>query len=97
MPKPAPDQRGQIFTVEDGVVVVEWYSFGEDVAYEFAKQIRLNHVGQTQMSAALGITDVPEPEVLKDILKDRFGSYWAVREFADANAVSYEAKTDMWP
>jgi len=28
------NSRGQIFTVEDGVVVIEHYHFGEDVAYE---------------------------------------------------------------
>lgn len=97
MSEPAPHQRGQIFTVEGGVIVVEWYHFGEDVAYEYADQLLFDHVGQTQISAALGIVDAPEPEALKDALKGRFGSYQAVREFADANAVSYEAKTDMWP
>ena len=97
MPEPTPDQRGQIFTVEDGVVVVEWYHFGEDVAYEFAVQIRFDQTGQAQIAAAMHLTDAPAPDTLMSILKERFGSYQAVRDFADAKGVPYEAPRDMQP
>lgn len=89
--------RGQIFTVENGMVVVEWYSFGEDVAYEFAVQVRLDQTGQTQIATALDLPDTPAPETLMHILKERFGSYFAVRKFADANGVPYELRRDMQP
>ena len=92
-----PNQRGQIFSVEDGIVVVEWYSFGDDVAYEFAKQVRFDPAGQAQFAVALGFAEAVEPSTLASILKDRFGSYWAVREFADANGIPYAVKTDMQP
>jgi hypothetical protein len=97
MPEPDRNQRGQIFTAEDGVVVVEWYHFGEDVAYEYADQLLFDQAGQGQIAAVLGIIDMPTPEALKDILKERFGSYQAVRDFADGNTIPYKVKTDMWP
>jgi len=89
--------RGQIFTVEDGVVVVEWYSFGEDVAYEFAVQVRFDQTGQTRLAAELDLPKTPAPETLVDILEERFGSYHAVREFADNKGVPYELRRDMQP
>ena len=30
-------------------------------------------------------------------LRDRFGSYYATRDFADENGISFEARRDMWP
>lgn len=89
--------RGQIFTVEDGIIVVEWYCFGEDVAYEFAVQVRLNQTGQTQIATALDLPNTPAPETLMGILQERFGSYFAVRKFADIKGVSYELRRDLWP
>ena len=77
--------------------MVEWYSFGEDVAYEFAVQVRLNQTGQTQIAAALDLPKTPAPETLVRILQERFGSYFAVRKFADAKGVPYELRRDMQP
>ena len=95
--KQDPITRGQIFTVEDGVVVVEWYHFGDDAAYEFAEQVRLNQAGQTQIAMALGLSSTPDPDALMKILKERFRTYFAVREFADAQGIAYEQRTEMSP
>jgi hypothetical protein len=92
-----PKERGQIFTVEDDVVVVEYYHFGEDVAYEFAVQVRLDEDGQAKMATALGLPDPPTPDTLLKLLKDRFRTHDAVRAYADANDVPYELKRDMQP
>ena len=89
--------RGQIFSVEEGMVVVEWYHFGENVAYEFAVQLRLDQRGQSQFAKALGLSEGLGPDALCDVLKKHFGSYFAVREFADANAVTYELRREMRP
>lgn len=89
--------RGQIFTVEDGIVVVEYYHFGEDVLYEFAEQVRLDQTGQVQMAKALGLTGVIDPQVLAQVLKDKFVTYYAVRDFADGNGVGYQHSRDFSP
>jgi hypothetical protein len=95
--EPETNERGQIFTVEDDAVVVEHYHFGEDVAYEFAVQVRLDQNGQALMATALDLPDTTTPDVLLNILKDRFRSHQAVRDFADAHDVPYELKRDMRP
>lgn len=89
--------RGQIFSVEDGNVVVEWYHFGENVAYEFAVQLWLDQSGQSQFARALGLSEGLGPDAMCDVLKKHFSSYFAVREFADANAVPYELRRDLRP
>lgn len=89
--------RGQTFTVEDGVVVVEYYHFGKDVLYEFAEQIRLDEIGQRQMASTLGFADIIDPHVLTQLLKEKFVTYYAVRDFADRNGVEYKHGRDLWP
>jgi hypothetical protein len=95
--KSETNTRGQIFTIEDDVLVVEHYHFGENVAYEYAEQVRLDHVGQAQMAAALKLAETPAPSILLQLLKERFGTQQAVRDFADAHGVPYERKTDFQP
>lgn len=92
-----PTMRGQIFTVEDGTVVVEHYSFGEDVAYEYAVQVRFDVSGQAAMASALQLAEPHTPEMLLKVLKDRFGSYQAVRAFADEHGIAYEHRRDFQP
>ncbi len=86
-----------IFAVENGIVVVEYYHFGENVAYEYTVQVRLNQVGQAAMATALDLPDTPAPDKLLMVLKDRFSTYDAVRDFADAHAVPYELARDFQP
>ena len=97
MTDPAPSQRGQIFKAEDDVVVVEWYDFGEDVAYEFAVQLRFDAANQAKLADALGMSEEIQPPLLADTLKDRFGNYWAVRQFADERDIPYEVARDFQP
>ena len=85
------------FAVENGIVVTEYYHFGENVAYEYAMQVRLDQSGQAAIAKALGLSDTPAPEALCMILKDRFITYDAVREYADAHAVPYELVRDFQP
>ena len=95
--KSETNTRGQIFTVEEDVIVVEHYHFGENVAYEYAEEVRLDQIGQAQIAAALDLNDTPTPDKLLQLLKKRFGTQQAVRDFADAHAVPYELKTDFQP
>ena len=90
-------ERGQIFSVEGEEVVVEYYHFGEDVAYEYAVQIRLDNAGQAQMKVALDLPATRKPQELAAMLKRRFKTYDAVRDFADANGVAYQKQTDFQP
>ena len=48
-------------------------------------------------SSLIMVGQLPQAEALKDILKERFGSYWAVREFADTHSVPYVIERDMQP
>jgi hypothetical protein len=89
--------RGHTFTVKDGVIVVEYYHFGEDVAYEFAEEVRLAQTGQEQMAKLLGLTDIIDSQALAQVLKEKFVTYYAVRDFADENGVAYEHSRDLWP
>ena len=89
--------RGQIFSAEDGEVVAEFYHFGEDADYEFAVQVRFDAVGQAQLAGLLGLESAPEPEALAALLKARFVTYYAVRDFADKNGVPYTHQRDFQP
>lgn len=91
------DQRGQIFTVEDGIVVVEWYDFGEDVAFEFAVQLRFDPVAQHTLATALGLPTSVSLSALLQTLEDTFSTYHAVRVFADKNDIPYELRRDLMP
>lgn len=91
------NERGQIFTVEGAEVVVEYYHFGEDVAYEYAVQLRFDDSGQTQMKVALDLPATTKPQELAAMLKSRFKTYDAVHDFADANCVAYQRQTDFQP
>ena len=91
------NERGQIFTVEGDEVVVEYYHFGEDVAYEYAAQLRFDGWGQKQMAAALDLSATTKPVELSATLQTHFRTYDRVRDFADANGVAYRAHTDFQP
>ena len=91
------NERGQIFSVEGAEVVVEYYHFGEDVAYEYAAQLRFDNSGQAQMKVALDLPSSTTPQELSATLKSRFKTYDAVRDFADANGVAYQRQTDFQP
>ena len=95
--EPEKNERGQIFSVEGDEVVVEYYHFGEDVAYEYAAQLRFDGSGQAQMAAALDLPATTKPEELSTTLQTRFRTYDRVRDFADANGVAYRAHTDFQP
>ena len=94
---PEKTQRGHIFTVEGAEVVVEYYHFGEDVAYEYAEQLRFDDAGQAQMTSALDLPAKTKPEELSAVLRNRFGTYDGIRAYADAKGVAYQAQTDFQP
>lgn len=91
------NERGHSFTVEGAEVVVEYYHFGEDVAYEYAAQLRFDSSGQAQMVTALDLPSTTNPQELSAILKNHFRTYDCVRDYADANGVDYDVKTDFQP
>lgn len=92
-----PNLRGQIFTLEGDMLVVEHYHFGDNVAYEYAEQVRFDRSSQGQIAAAIDLPDSVEPEILLQRLKEQFGTQSAVRDFADAHAITYDLKTDFQP
>lgn len=49
------------------------------------------------MAIALELSQTPTPDAILKLLKDRFKTHQAVRDFADANGVEYELKTDFQP
>ena len=51
----------------------------------------------TTTSAPMALEQPISPDALAEALRDRFGSYYATRDFADENGISYEARRDMWP
>jgi hypothetical protein len=61
----------------------------------------LDQAGQAQIAAALNLSDTPTPTptpaLLLQILKERFGTHQAVRDYADANGVTYELTRDFQP
>lgn len=93
-PKP---NKGHTFVVEDGSVVADYYHFGPDVDYEFAEQIRFDAGSQERLAELLGLGQPVSPEAIAEALRALFGTYYATRDFADENGVSYEARRDMWP
>ena len=95
--EPGKTQRGHTFTVEGAAVVVEYYHFGEDVAYEYAEQLRFDDAGQAQMSSAIDLPATTKPEELSAVLKNRFGTYDGVRAYAEPKGVAYQAQTDFQP
>lgn len=94
---PDNPNKGHTFVVDNGIVVADYYHFGEDVDYEFAVQIRFDQPAQDRMAELLELTRPVSPLALAEALRDRFGSYYATRDFADENGISYEARRDMWP
>ena len=94
---PEKSQRGHTFTVEGAEVVVEYYHFGEDVAYEYAEQLRFDAAGQAQITSVLDLPATTKPEELSAVLKNRFRTYDSVREYADAKGIAYERQTDFQP
>lgn len=94
---PSNSNKGHTFIVEDGVVVADYYHFGADVDYEFAVQIRFGPDAQERLADLLVLAQPVSPDALAEALRDRFGSYYATRDFADENGISYEALRDMWP
>jgi hypothetical protein len=81
----------------DGVLVVEWYDFGENSPYESANLIIFDQHGQRKLVLALGLPTTSEAGSLLDAIGKRFESYFDVRAFADIKKVPYEDKVDFSP
>jgi hypothetical protein len=97
MTKKSPTTRGQIFTTEGELILIEDYHFGSDVSYEYATQIRFDQAGQSALAAALDLTDTCDASTLSQMLKDRFVTFRAARQFADVHKIPYKQSTDMQP
>ena len=77
--------------------MADYYHFGADIDYEFAVQIPFGPGAQERLAELLVLAQPVSPDALAEALRDRFGSYYATRDFADENGISYEARRDMWP
>ena len=89
--------RGQIFTNDGELLLIEDYHFGDDVAYEYATQIRFDQVAQRAIADALDLADVSDVSTLSKTLKTRFVTFKAARQFADLHGIPYKLTKDMQP
>lgn len=97
MAQKAAITRGQIFSAEGELILIEDYHFGADVVYEYATQMWLDQDGQRMMASALDLTDTTDLEAFAQLLKNRFLTFRAARQFADNHNIPYRQTTDMQP
>jgi hypothetical protein len=85
------------YVKDDGTVVVEWYDLAKDRPYESASMLLFDAHGQREMIRALGLPTTTDSHALVDRLGERFDSYFAIRQFADAEKVPYKHEVDFDP
>jgi hypothetical protein len=83
------------YRADDGTLVVEWEEYRDSAPYDHCDSLIFNNEQEFLLRAALG--DHEASKSTTAILAERFQSYWAVRAFADSNAVIYEYRVDFWP
>ena len=77
----------------DGALAVEWLEYQDPAPYDHATKIVFNEDQETRLGEALGT----DRQGVISTLAERFTTYWAVRAFADAHAVDYQAEVDFLP
>lgn len=80
-----------------GRIPVEWYNFGEDVAYEYVSQITFERADQLRLAEALDMPIGSSSEVILGALAARFSYYFDIQAFVDARGVPYTKSTDFNP
>ena len=82
----------------DGSMIVEFYHFGEDVAYEYADELTFSVKAQIALATALGSSETaPKSQALLDIIAQRFTSCGEVERFAQDHNVPFNKFVDMRP
>ena len=78
-------------------ILVEWYNFGDDVAYEYVSQMAFERADQPRLAEALGIPVESGPEVVLAALAERFSYFFDIQSFANARRIPYAKSTDFNP
>jgi len=78
-------------------VVVEWYDFGADAPYESANLLIFDRAAQGAFAIALGMDPSAVPDRLAAQIAARFASYFAVKAFAEAQAIPFTPEVDFQP
>ena len=78
-------------------VVVEWYDFGDHAPYESANLLTFDPAAQASLAKAIGLTALPSPPELAELLASRLGSYFEVRALVDAHGVPYRHQVNFTP
>ncbi|HEY3951659.1 hypothetical protein [Phenylobacterium sp.] len=78
-------------------LVVEWYDFGEAAPYESANLLIFGAEAQAALARRLALEPLPSTDALAQAVAGRFGSYFAVRAFADAEGIAYRHAVDFSP
>jgi hypothetical protein len=76
---------------------VEWYDFGDAVSYERLLYLYFDQAAADALANAIGLAPGGDREVLARAICERFGTYFEVRTFADANGLAYRHDVDLWP
>jgi hypothetical protein len=86
-----------IYTDEAGRMIVEWYDFGEEVPYESANMLILGAEVVAALSRGLGLARESSQGQIATVLAERFGSYFAIRDFLDTSGLPYRHEVDFQP
>ena len=90
--------RGESIKIgDDGQIVVEWYDFGDDVPYESANMLLFDEKSWRQLAGAIGCADGIDALALAEAVAERFGSYFAIRDYVDSAGLPYEREVDFNP
>jgi hypothetical protein len=104
LPDSLPHTATSVEVMPDGGLVVEFYDFspqaheamGRDVAY----QLRIDSGGKELLLASLideaASTAGDRDQLLLDTIRDRFQSYFQVKDWLEKNAIPFRQVFDDW-
>lgn len=81
---------------DNGALHVDWYNFGEDVAYEYVSRMTFDPAGQRALAAALGAAGGTADDLL-DALAARLHFVFEVEAFAKLHGIAFTRSTDFSP
>lgn len=82
---------------EAGDLLIEWYNFGEDVAYEYVSIMVFDSSARRAFATALGLEDSADAEALIEALAARFRFFFDIEQFATRLGIACGSRTDFSP